>query len=336
MKKLLSLILVLCLVLSFAACGAPADEGTADNEGTVEPMVWKLGDSQADDHPHTKSFAQFGEKLTELTGGQITVDLYPNSALGSHREMLESIQMGTLEITKSMSTDLSAYVPEAALFGLPYMFTSLEHMDACIDGGVKEWFNEKLAAYDLTVIAWLDAGSRSVYNSRRPVNVMADMEGLLLRVPENDVYMSAMAAFGATGTPMAMGEIYSALQSGVIDGAENAAAVLYSMKHYEVAKYFSLTEHIRTPDVLVMSKSYLEGLPQEIQDAVREAAAYLEDVERDNWAAYDDTCIADLEAGGTVINEVDKTEFIEASASVWEKFEDIVGADIIDLCASLS
>ncbi len=136
-------------------------------------------------------------------------------------------------------------------------FTSLEHMDACLIGGLKDWFNNLLAEKDLVVIAWLDAGSRSVYNSKNAINKMEDMNGLLLRVPENDVFMSSMAAFGATGTPMPMGDIYSALQTGVIDGAENAAPVLYSMKHYEVAKYFSLTEHIRTPDVLIMSKSYL-------------------------------------------------------------------------------
>ena len=165
---------------------------------------------------------------------------------------------------------------------------------------------------------------------------MEDMNGLLLRVPENDVFMSSMAAFGATGTPMPMGDIYSALQTGVIDGAENAAPVLYSMKHYEVAKYFSLTEHIRTPDVLIMSKSYLESLPKEIQDAVWEAGAYLEEVERQNWADYNDKCLEELETGGTVINEVaDKSDFVKASETVWEKFKDVVGEDMIDLCVSL-
>ena len=165
---------------------------------------------------------------------------------------------------------------------------------------------------------------------------MEDMNGLLLRVPENDVFMSSMAAFGATGTPMPMGDIYSALQTGVIDGAENAAPVLYSMKHYEVAKYFSLTEHIRTPDVLIMSKSYLESLPKEIQDAVWEAGAYLEEVERQNWADYNDKCLEELEMGGTVINEVaDKSDFVKASETVWEKFKDVVGEDMIDLCVSL-
>ena len=108
------------------------------------------------------------------------------------------------------------------------------------------------------------------------------------------------------------------------------------MKHYEVAKYFSLTEHIRTPDVLIMSKSYLESLPKEIQDAVWEAGAYLEEVERQNWADYNDKCLEELEMGGTVINEVaDKSDFVKASETVWEKFKDVVGEDMIDLCVSL-
>ena len=352
MKRLLAAVLAVCMISGIVGCGKKPETGnaseassttaekesaeTTEKEESIEKMVWKLGDTQAEDHPEVVSFGQFGEKLEHLTNGQIQVEIYPNSALGNHREMLESVQMGNLEITKCMSTDLSFYVEESAIFGLPYIFTSLEHMDACLIGGLKDWFNNLLAEKDLVVIAWLDAGSRSVYNSKNAINKMEDMNGLLLRVPENDVFLSSMAAFGATGTPMPMGDIYSALQTGVIDGAENAAPVLYSMKHYEVAKYFSLTEHIRTPDVLIMSKSYLESLPKEIQDAVWEAGAYLEEVERQNWADYNDKCLEELEMGGTVINEVaDKSDFVKASETVWEKFKDVVGEDMIDLCVSL-
>jgi tripartite ATP-independent transporter DctP family solute receptor len=245
--------------------------------------------------------------------------------------MLEGIKMGTLQMTKCMATDLSAYFPKVQVFGLPYMFTSTEHMFRVVDGEVGKYFNDEIfSKEDFVCLAWFDAGSRSIYNTKHPVKSTADMKGLLLRVPENNIYMSSMAAFGATGTPMPMGDIYTALQTGVIDGAENAFAVYDGMKHFEVAKYFSYTQHIMTPDVIIMKKSYLNSLPEDIQAALIQAGQEMQQEERKLWGDADKKFYERLKAAGVQFNEVDKTSFQEAAKTVWADYTDIIGQDLID------
>jgi tripartite ATP-independent transporter DctP family solute receptor len=326
MKKSVLVIAALMAV----ACSFVFANGSTEAKGD-QKIIMKLGDTQAEDHPETQSYYYFAQKVAEYTNGKVEVQVFPNSALGNHRDMLEGIKMGTLQITKCMATDLSAYFPQVQVFGLPYMFSSREHMLAAVDGDVGKYFNEQVfPKEDFICLAWFDAGTRSVYNRKRPIKTMADMKGLLLRVPENNIYMSSMAAFGATGTPMAMGDIYTALQTGVIDGAENAYAVYDGMKHFEVAKYYSYTDHIMTPDVIIMKKSYLESLPQDIQGAIWKAAKEMEQVERKNWIESDSKFYERLKAAGCQFNDVDKSDFIEASKSVWKDYSEIIGQDLID------
>ena len=311
-----------------AQAGGETAEST---EGSQETIVLRLGDTQAEDHPQSQSYYIFADRVKELTNGRVEVEVFVNSALGNHRDMLEGLKLGTLHITKCMVTDLSTYFPEVQIFGLPYIFTSKEHMFRACDGEIGDYFaNEVLAKEDFIGLSWFDAGARSIYNSKRPVRTLEDMKGLLLRVPENEVYMSAMQAFGATGTPMPMGDIYTAIQTGVIDGAENAAAVYVGMKHYESAKYYSLTNHIRTPDIMVMSKSYLESLPEDIQEALLIAFEELQENERRLWIESDEKFMQQAQEGGAIINDdVDQEAFREAARQVWADYTDIVGQDMI-------
>ncbi|MGD1832428.1 MAG: TRAP transporter substrate-binding protein [Sphaerochaetaceae bacterium] len=324
MKKFLLLLLALALIIS------PVFANGQDEEGT-DTIVLKLGDTQAEDHPETQSYYFFAERVAELTDGKVDVQVFPNSALGNHRDMLEGIKMETIQMTKCMATDLSAYFPKVQVFGLPYIFDSTEHMLRVVDGEIGNYFNEEIfPAEDFVVLAWFDAGSRSIYNKTRPIYSTEDTKGLLLRVPENNIYMSSMAAFGATGTPMPMGDIYTGLQTGVIDGAENAFAVYDGMKHFEVAKYFSYTQHIMTPDIIVMKKSYLESLPEDIQAAIWQAAGEMEQKERELWKESDRKFFERLKAAGVQFNDVDKTTFQAAAKSVWADYTDIIGQDLID------
>jgi tripartite ATP-independent transporter DctP family solute receptor len=328
MKKflLVFMVSVLALTMVFAQGSQESKDGK---------IILKLGDTQAEDHPQTRSYYYFAEKVAEYSNGKVEVQVFPNSALGNHRDMLEGIKMGTLQITKCMATDLSAYFPKIQVFGLPYMFSSREHMLNAVDGKVGQYFNQEVfPTEDFVCLAWFDAGSRSVYNSRRPIKTTADMKGLLLRVPENNIYMSTMAAFGATGTPMPMGDIYTALQTGVIDGAENAFAVYDGMKHFEVAKYFSYTDHIMTPDVIIMKKSYLESLPADVQDAIWKAAADMQKEERRLWIDCDQQFYEKLKAAGVQFNDVDKSSFQKAAQAVWKDYVNIIGQDLIDLVQS--
>lgn len=326
MKRVLLVALVFALIVTPIFAG-----GQGEGKGKDGKIVLKLGDTQAEEHPQTQSYYFFAKRLAELTDGRVEVQVFPNSALGNHRDMLEGIKMGTLQMTKCMATDLSAYFPKIQVFGLPYMFDSTEHMLKVVDGEVGEYFNNEIfPAEDFIALAWFDAGSRSIYNKTRPIYSTADTKGLLLRVPENNIYMSSMAAFGATGTPMPMGDIYSALQTGVIDGAENAFAVYDGMKHFEVAKYFSYTQHIMTPDVIIMKRSYLESLPQDIQKAIWQAAAEMEQEERRLWVESDMKFYERLKAAGVQFNDVDKSTFQAAAKSVWENYTAIIGQDLIN------
>ncbi|NLZ54130.1 MAG: TRAP transporter substrate-binding protein [Thermoanaerobacteraceae bacterium] len=342
MKKFLviaiSLILIVMSVAGCSSSSAPESKSPGQEEASAsgEKIILKLGDTQADDHPHGMSHYYFAERVAELTNGRVEVQVFNNSALGNHRDMIEGIKLGTVHVTKCMATDLSAYFPEIQLFGLPYMFSDRAHMFRVIDGEIGDYFaNEVLAREDFIGIAWFDAGSRCVYNAKRPINSVEDMKGLLLRVPENPIYMSAMDAFGATGTPMPMGDIYTALQTGVIDGAENAPAVYSAMKHFEAAPYFSHTDHIMTPDIIIMKKSYLESLPEDIQEAILTAAKDYQEYERELWLKSENEYVEQLKKDGAKFNEVDKSGFLKASESVWADYVDVIGQDLIDKVQAL-
>jgi len=323
MKKTIVFFLLVLMMIPMAF--------SAGNTEKNEKIILKLGDTQAEEHPQSQSYYFFAKRLAELTDGKVEVQVFVNSALGNHRDMIEGIKMGTIQLTKCMATDLSAYFPQIQVFGLPYMFASREHMLRVVDGEVGDYFsNEVFKKEDFIALAWFDAGSRSIYNSKRPINSVKDAKGLLLRVPENNIYMSSMAAFGATGTPMPMGDIYTSLQTGVIDGAENAYAVYYGMKHFEAAKYFSYTEHIMTPDVIIMKRSYLESLPADIREAIIQAAQEMETEERRLWIESEQKFYDNLKAAGVLFNNVDKTGFMEAAKTVWIDYAKVIGQDLID------
>ncbi len=338
MKKTKQVLLVaLSTAMLFCFLSAYGSQPASAASQSSEKIILKLGDTQPEGHPMVRSYHDFAKRVAELTNGRVEVQIFPSSALGNHLDMLQGIQLGTLQITKCMSTDLSAYFPEVQVFGLPYIFSSREHMFRVVDGEIGDYFaKEVFAKEDMIALCWFDGGSRCVYNSKRPIKTVEDMKGLLLRVPENPIYMATIAAFGATGTPMAMGDIYTSLQTGVIDGAENAYAVYESQKHYEAAPYFSYTDHLITPDVVIMKRSYLESLPEDIQKAIWTAAAEMEQIERKYWIESEDEYYKKLLAAGVKFNEVDKSGFREAAKSVWEKFAKEIGQDLIDKVQALA
>ena len=264
------------------------------------------------------------------------VNVFVNSALGNQADLIEGLGLGTVQIAKSMTTGLSVYCPEIQVFDLPYMFTSTDQFFDVIDGEIGEYFaNDVLGREDMVGIAYFYAGSRNIYSSK-PIRSLADVKGMKLRVPESPIFMSLCESFGCSGTPMSVGELYTALQTGVVDGAENAPIFYFSQKHYEAAPYITMTEHIMTPDVVVMSKSYLESLPQEYQDAIRQAGKEMMQHERELWFSQEEDAVEKLKEEGVEVIEIDKTEFKNAAEKVWEDYTEIVGQDMIDQIQSLA
>ena len=349
MKKFLAMVLALCMVFALCACGesaapaqqapaadAPAAENTGDTAAAAPEYVLKLGDVLAEEHPHSQSYHWFADRVAELTNGAVQVDVYVNSALGNQADLIEGLHLGTVQIAKSMTTGLSTYCPEIQIFDLPYMFQSTDQFFKVIDGEIGEYYaKDVLGTQDMIGIAYFYAGSRSMYTNK-PLTCLDDIKGMKIRVPESPIFMGLCKAFGCAGTPMSVGELYTALQTGVVDGAENAPIFYYSQKHYEAAPYLTMTEHIMTPDIVVMSKSYLETLPQEYQEAILQAGKEMMQYERDLWFAQEDAAIEDLKANGVTITEVDKTEWIAAAQQVWTEFTDIVGQDHIDAIQALA
>ncbi len=352
MRKTWSMILALTMAVSLAGCSSGGNgtketpsTATQETEGTVQTeaseesqeaeYVLNLGDVLAEDHPHSQSYYWFADRVKELTKGKVQVNVFVNSALGNQADLIEGLGLGTVQIAKSMTTGLSVYCPEIQVFDLPYMFTSTDQFFDVIDGEIGEYFaNDVLGREDMVGIAYFYAGSRNIYSSK-PIRSLADVKGMKLRVPESPIFMSLCESFGCSGTPMSVGELYTALQTGVVDGAENAPIFYFSQKHYEAAPYITMTEHIMTPDVVVMSKSYLESLPQEYQDAIRQAGKEMMQHERELWFSQEEDAVEKLKEGVEVI-EIDKTEFKNAAEKVWEDYTEIVGQDMIDQIQSLA
>jgi tripartite ATP-independent transporter DctP family solute receptor len=231
-----------------------------------------------------------------------------------------------------MTTGLSSYLQEVQVFDLPYMFSGREHFYRAIDAEDvgKAFLRKILPEHGFIGLAFLDAGIRSIYNRSKPINSIADVKGMKLRVPESPIFMDSMAAFGASGTPMPVGDIYTALQTGVIDGAENAPIFYQMQAHYEAAPYFSHTGHMMTPDIVLMNLDFFNSLSKAHQDAILKAADDMTAWERKAWVELEDSSIEFLKKNGAKINDVDLTGFREAAKTVWAKYAPIVGQDMID------
>lgn len=361
MKKTLAVLCTMAMIVSLTACGGGAKPketgssagaetsaekaasdaagaaGKTDTQDQSEPeYVLSLGDVLAEDHPHSQSYYWFADRVAELTGGKVKVNVFVNSSLGNQGDLIEGLGLGTVQIAKSMTTGLSVYCPEIQIFDLPYMFSSTDQFFKVIDGEIGEYYaNDVLGKQDMVGIAYFYAGARSVYSNKK-IEKVADLKGMKLRVPESPIFMSLCDALGCSGTPMSVGELYTALQTGVVDGAENAPVFYYSQKHYEAAKNLSLTEHIMTPDIVVMNKTYLESMPAEYQEAIKQAGKEMMQYERDLWFSQEGEAIEKLEAAGVTINEVDKEEFKQAVQAVWDDYKDIVGQDKIDEIQALA
>lgn len=302
---------------------------------TVQPAAAKtvlyMGDVLSEEHPHSKSYLYFADRVKELSNGEVEVQVFVNSALGGQRDLIEGLGLGTVHIAKSMTTLLAAYLPQIQIFDLPFMFEGREHLYKVLDGEIGQGFlKEKLPQYGFYGLGYLDAGIRSIYNRTRPVKNVGDAAGLKLRVPESPIFQDSMSAFKVLATPMPVGDIYTALQTGVIDGAENSPIFYHLQSHFEAAKYYSRTEHMMPPDVVVMDYKFWQSLPKKHQDAITQAANDMVQWERKAWKDLEASTEEKLVKAGVQFNDVDRSGFQKAAAQVWAKYAPIVGQDMID------
>ncbi len=265
---------------------------------------------------------KLGEFINEESDGRIQMELYPSSQLGDKIASMEGMIAGTIEMSEFAATDFSNYDEMWSVFSLPYMWISENQaIGTLTDEAVSSFLEENAEKYGMMIIAWQNLGTRSILNSKHTVNSPEDLNGLKIRCMQDPVLAGTINAMGAAATPMAWGEVYTALQQGTIDGLENSAPVILANGMQEVAKYLSLTEQFSIPDPVVISKAWYDSLSAENQEAIISAGQrYTEWYNTELWPDAEEAALKELEAQGVEITEVDKNLFIEATQSVVDEF----------------
>ena len=297
---------ILCLALA-----GPAPAG----------MVLKSADTHSDGYPTVEAVEYMGELLSAWTNGRLSIKVYPGRQLGEEKDTIEQTIAGAIDLNRVNLAPLNSVVPETAIPALPYIFRSIDHMYKVMDGEIGQEILAAFEAHGMIGLCYYDSGARSFYNSKRAINSPADMKGMKIRVQNSDLFVATMEALGADATPMEFGQVYEALKTGVIDGAENNWPSYESTRHFEVAKHYSLDQHSMSPEVLVMSKRSWDKLSKADQDLVKKAAWMSVPVMRELWnARVEKSKGIVMEAGNKVIADVDKQPFIDAMGPVYAKF----------------
>lgn len=311
--------LLLTFGLALTVFAAPAAAATIN---------LKLADNQPPDYPTVVGDNEFARLVNEKSGGRIVIEVFAGGVLGDEKSVMEAVQLGGIELARVNAQPLSDFSKSLRVLSLPYLFRDADHLWKVLDGPIGDELLNSLANSRMMGLAYYDSGSRSFYNSKRAVKTPADMKGLKIRVQQSELMMGLVSALGASPTPMPYGEVYTSLQSGVIDGAENNWPSYYSTSHYEVAKYFTLDHHSRTPEVVIMSKVAWDKLTPEDQKLLKECARASEAAQKKSWADYEKKSIDAVKAKGNTIIEVeDLTAWQNAVKPLVEK----MGADHKDL-----
>jgi tripartite ATP-independent transporter DctP family solute receptor len=279
----------------------------------------KLGHGLDTSHPVHKAMVYMSERLYEKSGGTMTIDIYPNQQLGSERECLELLQIGSLGMTKVSTGVLENFVPSLQLFGLPFLFRDREHRFKVLEGEIGEDFLNRSLDKRLKGLTFYDAGSRSFY-SKVPVEQPEDLKGLKLRVMESATAINMVKHLGGSPTPIAWGELYTALQQGIVDGAENNLPSFYLSRHYEVCKYFVVDEHTALPDELMISTLIWNDLSPQQQKWLKEAAMESSEYQKVIWREAELEALEEIQKAGVKVVYPDKELFRERVQPMYEEF----------------
>lgn len=289
--------------------------------GTAQAQtVLRSSDTHPDGYPTVEAVKYFGELLKERTDGRYSVDVYFGAQLGQEADTIEQVRSGVIDLNRVSMAPWNSLVPLTMIPSLPYLFRSPEHARNVMSGPIGDEIAAGFTDHGVVVLAYYDGGARSFYNSKKPVNAIGDLAGQKYRVIQSDVFVDMVSALGATATPMPYGEVYSAIETGVIDGAENNFPSYESAKHFEVAPYYSLDEHTIVPEVFVMSKMAWDRLTPEDQAIFRQAARDSMEKQWELWDARVAESRKIVEAAGSQITTPEKQPFIDAMGPVYEKY----------------
>lgn len=284
--------------------------------------VLKLAHGLDPTHPVHNAMVFMADRCNEISNGELQIEIYPSGQLGSEQQCVELLQIGSLAITKVSAAIMEGFTSEFKALGIPYIFRSKEHSFKVLDGEIGKEILLSSEPYWLRGLAFYDAGSRSFYTIDKPINHPDDLAGLKIRVMKSIIAMNLVKSLGGSPTPISWGELYTALQSGVVDGAENNPPSFYTSHHYEVCKYYSLNEHSMVPDVLIISKKIWDGLNEQEQAWLQQAADESVIVERKLWAESVEESLREVEKAGVTIIRPDKAPFSDKVSDMFDMFKD--------------
>ena len=294
--------------------------GILSCKNELGPKMLYLGHTLPQSHPVHKGIVEFQKKLAENSGGTLQVKIFPDAQLGSEREVLELLQIGSVAATKVSAATLSNFVPEYHLLGIPYLFRDKQHQFDVLEGSIGKAILEKGSTFWLRGLCYYDAGSRSFYTSTKAIRTPDDLKGLKIRVMNNQMAINMVNSMGGSATPLAYGELYTAIQQGVVDGAENNPPSFVSSNHYEISKYYTLDQHSSVPDVLVIGTKYWDKLSEEEKIWVQDAADASSQAQKIYWNESVEESMKTAKDAGVEIIIPDKSLFAEKSKSVVEGF----------------
>jgi len=327
MKKAIALTLCVMMLLTFlAGCGSKQEESKpAGDAAAEEPIKIRLAHVVNEKDGFHIAAVKFKELVEERTNNRVQIEIFPNATLGDERTLLEGMQMATIDMGVITNGPVANFLPEIAVFEMPFLFSSGEEAYKILDGPIGKVLLDKLETVNLKGLAYAERGFRNLTNSKRPVHTPADVEGLKIRVMENPVYIDTFKALGANTVPMAWTEALTALQQGTIDGQENPVNVIHSFKLHETQKYLSMTRHTYAPALFVMSLKKFKELPEDVQQVFIEAAQEAAEHERKVNAENEQKQLEDLKNWGMEIIQPDLEPFKKAVKPVYDKYGDKFG-----------
>jgi len=303
---------------------------TVNNDGTIFTIreseaaakaIFRVATNSPKEHPTTYALNEFAKLLNQKTNGQVEVQVYPDAQLGEALPTTEQVQQGFLEFIRTGAGNMTPFAPLMDVFNVPFLFKSVDQFWKVLNGPIGMEILRDLESKQLKGLVYYDSGARSFYNRLKAIRTPEDMKGMKVRITPSKVMNKTIQALGAIPATTSFAEVYSALQMGVVDGAENSPIALLTMKHYEVAPYFSLDEHIRPPDMLIMSLKKWNEQPADIQKAIIEAAKASQEFQIKAWSDYEKRAMDELRAKGEKINDADKEAFAKAIQPLIEELK---------------
>ena len=307
---LVKLFVLSVLVLNLNSCI------TEKKEKTI-----KLGHGLDISHPVHKAMVFMAEDLNKRSGGTMNIKIYPNQQLGTERECIELLQIGSLDMTKVSAAVMENFSPNMKVFGIPFLFKDKAQTFRVLDGPIGKSLLDGGQKYWLKGLGYYDSGSRSFYTKEKPVDVPEDLKGLKIRVMESVTAMNMVNSLGGSPTPISWGELYTSLQQGVVDGAENNPPSFYLSRHYEVCKYYSLDEHTSVPDVLIMSTHTWGDLNTQEQTWLQESVDASVIYQRKLWADAEEEALREVQKAGVTVTYPDKAKFQDKVSEIYESYK---------------